>query len=48
MDPRALDPSGAIPEFRNGRIDYHGLPVPEAIYRFTKEIEDKRQGEKHE
>jgi hypothetical protein len=48
MDERALDPSGIIPEFRNGRIDYHGLRVPEAIYRFMKELEDKKKGENHE
>lgn len=32
-----------IPEYRHGRIDYHGLPVPEAIYRFCKEIQDKKK-----
>jgi hypothetical protein len=42
-----MDKGQIIPEFRHGRIDYHGQPVPEAIYRFMKEIQEKKV-KKHE
>jgi hypothetical protein len=32
-----------IIEFRDGEIHYNGLPVPEAVYRFTKEVEEKNR-----
>jgi hypothetical protein len=32
-----------IIEFRDGRIQYNGLPVPEAVYRFTKEVQERNK-----
>lgn len=37
-----------IIEFRDGAIHYNGLPVPEAVYRFTKEVQEKNKVKKHE
>jgi hypothetical protein len=38
-----VEEGAVIIEYRHGTIDYHGLRVPEAIYRFMKEIQDKKQ-----